>query len=681
MVGSGSAAAGIPLTVPPPDRDTAAVSEDPNVDTAVTMPAVDATTSLDILFGADGPLADCLDNFAPRPEQLAMAEAVAGAIRRSSPLVVEAGTGTGKTLAYLVPLLLGGRRGIVSTGTRTLQDQLFHRDLPMLGNALGRPAKVRLLKGRSNYLCHYRYDQLLNAQRPPRVTGAEMRRLKDWARQTESGDIAELTGIAEGSSLWPQITSTADNCLGSQCAFLKDCRVARARQAARDADIVVVNHHLLMADLTMKDAGFGQLLPGADAVIVDEAHHFPDVAQGFLNLSVTAGQVFELAGDLRGEALGAGVWSAELGGSIDRLEAAVRAARAALGDGPRELEWAATGEDFHGLLQAFADELSGLAAELEGLADASSGLGRCRERSAALGTEASALLDASSDDYVRWVRVTARGFSLNATPLDASGQIRDLLEAESATWIFTSATLAVGEDFSHFKQRLGLSGIVSRQVPSPFDFGRIARLYLPAGLPDPAQPDYTERVVAAAIPVLHQSRGRAFFLFTSHRALRRAAALLRDEPDFEFPLLVQGEAPRSRLLDEFTRLENAVLLGTSTFWEGVDIRGDGLVLVVIDRLPFASPGDPLLAARLQAIRNAGGNPFRDYQLPQAVLSLKQGVGRLIRDYSDYGVVMLCDPRLQTKSYGRVFLRSLPPMPVVHDEADVAAFFADQEVPA
>lgn len=659
-------------------RATVAVSEDWRVDTLAASPAADPAAGLESLFGAGGPLADCLDNFAPRPEQLAMAEAVAAAIRESRHVIVEAGTGTGKTLAYLVPLLLAGQRGIVSTGTRTLQDQLFHRDLPMLGKALGRPARVRLLKGRSNYLCHYRLDQLAGGDLPAQLGGAVLRRVQTWARQTESGDVAELTGFPEASPLWSRITSTADNCLGSRCPFLDQCHVATARQAARDADIVVVNHHLLMADLTMKDEGFGQLLPGADAVVVDEAHRFPDVAQGFLNLSLGSGQLLDLDGDVRAEALAAGAWSADLGAVVDQLDTATRSARAGLGATATELDWDAAGSDFHAALQAVTDDLEALAEELAPLTEYSNGLGRCRERAAGLASAARRLLDAPGDEYVRWIRVTARGFIVNATPLDASGQIQALLESQASTWIFTSATLAVGDDFSHFRNRLGLADVATRQVQSPFDFGRIARLYLPGNLPDPAQADYTDHVIEAALPVLAASRGRAFLLFTSHRALRRAAAVIRDQAHFACPLLVQGEAPRSRLLDDFARLDNPVLLGTATFWEGVDIRGPGLVLVVIDRLPFASPGDPLLAARLQAIRNAGGNPFRDYQLPQAVLSLKQGVGRLIRDYSDYGVVMLCDPRVQTKSYGRVFLRSLPPMPVIRELTDVVEFFAAHE---
>jgi ATP-dependent DNA helicase DinG len=649
------------------------------VDSFAVTAAAAADSGLAAVFGEGGPLADCLDNFGPRPEQLAMAEAVAAALREARHLIVEAGTGTGKTLAYLVPLLLAGQRGIVSTGTRTLQDQLFHRDLPMLGKALGRPARVRLLKGRRNYLCLHRFGELeaIDADRH-RIPSPVLGRAREWARQTVTGDVGELTGIPEDSPLWSRITSTADNCLGSQCAFIQDCHIARARQAAREADIVVVNHHLLMADLSMQEEGFGQLLPGAEAVVVDEAHHFPDVAQAFLNISLSSGQVLDVAGDARAAALGAGAWSVELEAVMDRLVNTVRGARAELRAEAGEIDWLAAGEGFGPALQHLADSLLELADALRSLGEPTAGIGRCGDRAAELAAVGQRLLEADEDGSVRWVRVTARGFGANLTPLDTAAQIGSLLASRGATWLFTSATLAVGEDFSHFAQRLGLADVSTRQFPSPFDFGRIARLYLPAGLPDPAQPDFTDHVIDAVLPALRASRGRAFLLFTSHRALRRAAERMRAEPDCGYPLLVQGEAPRSRLLEDFAGLQHAVLLGTATFWEGVDIRGDGLVLVAIDRLPFASPGEPLLAARLRAIRERGGNPFRDYQLPQAVLSLKQGVGRLIRDYSDYGVVMICDPRIQTKAYGRVFLASLPPMPVLRDLAAVQDFFQTRE---
>lgn len=627
-------------------------------------------------------MADCLDGFAPRPEQVAMAEEVHAAIRTGHNLVVEAGTGTGKTLAYLVPALLSGHRIVISTGTKTLQDQLFHRDLPMIGQALGRPMEVRLLKGRANYLCLYRLDALTNDPDPSDVgrTGRAVSRLQQWAARTRTGDIAEITAIPEDSPLWPRVTSTVDNCLGSRCAWFEDCHVFTARQAAREADLVVVNHHLLMADLTMKEEGFGELLPGADAVIVDEAHHFPKVAQGFFNVSVSSGQVHDLAGDVRGEAVRAGLFDADLDRLLDGLQHAVDDARLSLRHREGSIGWVEAGEQFPGALLTLADAVAEVGEYLTGVDHDNAGLARCAERSAALLSALGEISEADEDTALRWVRAGHRSFTTNVTPLDASRDIRTLLEARPCTWIFTSATLAVRDDFHHFTSRIGLADtdIATRQIPSPFDYPHIARLYLPTGMPGPNDPGYTEAVVAAMSEAVYASRGRAFLLFTSHRALRRAAEILDGDPDFDYPLLVQGQLPRTRLLEQFSRVEHAVLLGTATFWEGVDIRGHDLVLVAIDRLPFASPGDPMLAARLESIRNHGGNPFRDYQLPEAVLNLKQGVGRLIRDYDDFGVVMICDPRIVDKGYGRDFLASLPVMPVTRELADIREFFAAWE---
>lgn len=632
---------------------------------------------LALLFGADGPLAECLTGFAPRPEQVAMAQVVAEAIATGRDLVVEAGTGTGKTLAYLVPALLSGRQIIISTGTRTLQDQLFHRDLPTIGKALGRPAVVRLLKGRANYLCRYRLDSLRDGA--DEYTPAEALRalpaLQAWAGRTDTGDIAEVTDVPEDSPVWPRVTSTVDNCLGSRCAWFDDCHVFAARQAAREADIVVVNHHLLMADLTMKEEGFGELLPGADAVIVDEAHHFPKVAQAFFNVSVGSGQIYDLISDVRSESVGAGLFGTELGLTIDALRRTVDDARLALPSGDGNVAWVDVADEFGGAVVGIADALVEVQTQLGLIDHDQAGLARCAERAGSLLAGLGEIMDADDDIGLRWVRRGRRSFTVNVTPLDASEEIHSLLAGRSCTWVFTSATLAVRDDFRHFTRRLGIDDIATRQIPSPFAYADIARLYLPSGLPEPSAPDYTDRAVAAMRDAARASDGRAFLLFTSHRALRRAAELLADDPTFDYPLLVQGQLPRSRLLEQFSRQDRSVLLGTATFWEGVDIRGHDLVLVAIDRLPFASPGDPMLAARLESIRTRGGNPFRDYQLPEAVLSLKQGVGRLIRDYDDYGVIMICDPRVLQKSYGRAFLASLPAMPQTRDLEDIREFFA------
>lgn len=609
-----------------------------------------------------------------------MAEEVRAALRRGHNLVVEAGTGTGKTLAYLVPALLSGQRIIISTGTKTLQDQLFHRDLPTIGKAFGRPVDARLLKGRANYLCRYRLDVLQAGDgEDGHGLARSLSRLARWAERTRTGDIAEMTGIEENSPLWPRVTSTVDNCLGSRCAWFEDCHVVAARQAAREADLVVVNHHLLMADLTMKEEGFGDLLPGADAVIVDEAHHFPKVAQGFFNVSVGSGQVYDLVGDTRAEALRAGVFDADLDRLLHGVQRAVDDARLALPEAAGTIGWSEAGERFGASLPELADAVDGLRDELERFAGGQAGLERCAERADAL-QAALGRVGEADEEMLRWIRRGPRSFTVNVTPLDASDDLRGLLFARPCTWIFTSATLAVRDDFRHFTSRLGITDtdIDARQIPSPFDFPRIARLYLPGGMPDPNSGAYTDHVVGAMKAAVEASRGRAFLLFTSHRALRRAAEILAGDREFAYPLLIQGQLPRTRLLEQFSRLDRPVLLGTSTFWEGVDIRGHDLVLVAIDRLPFASPGDPLLAARLESIRNHGGNPFRDFQLPEAVLSLKQGVGRLIRDYDDYGVVMICDPRVTDKSYGREFRGSLPPMAVTRDLQDVREFFCSRE---
>jgi ATP-dependent DNA helicase DinG len=641
-----------------------------------------ADSNLAALFGVQGPLADCLTGFRPRPEQLAMAQDVAAALSEGHHLVIEAGTGTGKTLAYLLPALDSGLRVIISTGTKTLQDQLFHRDLPMIGKAIGRPVDAQLLKGRSNYLCVYRLQQFANSpdEMSATVSAGDVRSLQKWADRTTTGDIAELTELAEDSPLWPRVTSTIDNCLGSRCPVFDDCHVVAARHAAREAEMVVVNHHLLMADLAMKEEGFGQLLPGADAIIVDEAHRFPDVAQSFFTIGLGSGQLLDLVADTRAEAVREAVFDDSLQRSVDELRKAAADARLALGDGASTVPWDEAGVTFSAAFDVLGDSLDGLVEALAGFDDAQPGLQRCRQRATSMFAAYEAIAGSSDDHALRWIRLARRTFTANATPLETAEELRALLESCPSAWVFTSATLAVRDDFQHFVSRLGLADVRTRQIPSPFAFAQIARLYLPQGgaegMPQPNDPAFTDRVVAEMRDAVIASDGRAFLLFTSHRALRRAAELLTDDPAFGYPLLVQGTEPRSRLLEQFALQPNSVLLGTATFWEGIDIRGHDLVLVAIDRLPFASPGDPLLAARLEAIRSQGGNPFRDYQLPQAVLSLKQGVGRLIRDYDDYGVVMICDPRLTQKSYGRVFLASLPPMPVLRDLDSVRAFYAE-----
>lgn len=635
-----------------------------------------AAGDIDGFFLGESPLASVLHGFSPRPEQLEMARRVAQAISSGKHLAVEAGAGTGKTLAYLIPALLSGRRVIVATGTRTLQDQLFHRDLPVLGRALGRPARVALLKGRSNYLCLYRLSRALQfPDGARRRLLAELRRIEQWALRTESGDISELTGVEEQSPVWPLVTSTADNCLGGRCPDIERCHVMAARRKAASCDLAVVNHHLLLADMALGEDGFSRLLPGTEAVIVDEAHRFPETAQAAFDVTLSSRQIGDLLRDAQAEAIQAGAIDADLRAAIEALAERLRGV--SVPGAGEAVAISAAPQALTDVLQALAQDLDYLEAALAVRADLSPGLGRCRERSAVASAAAARVVAWQEGEDLCWAQGGPDSFAVHLTPLDVAAALRERMQVQPCTWIFASATLAVGDDFSHFARRIGVAPLDTCRIDSPFDYNRCARLLLPSGMPSPDSPQYTEAVVDAVAPLLRASRGRAFLLFTSRRALQRAAALLQ-ERDHGHRLLVQGSASRSRLLDEFVRSDQAVLLGTATFWEGVDIRGPALVVVAIDRLPFASPGDPFLQARLERVRREGGDPFRDYQLPHAVLTLRQGVGRLIRGYDDYGVIVICDPRLTGRGYGRVFMASLPPMPLVRNVEEACEFLASRE---
>jgi ATP-dependent DNA helicase DinG len=626
-------------------------------------------------LGADGPFAAAVPGFAPREVQQAMAAAVEQTLADGGELVVEAGTGTGKTFAYLVPALLSGKRVIVSTGTKTLQDQLFNRDLPRVREALGARLKTALLKGRANYLCLYRLDQTVKeGTLPNRADVALLARVRAWASQTASGDIGEVQGVPEDATLWPRVTSTPDNCLGAECPFFDDCFVVRARRAAQEADVVVVNHHLLFADLAIKREGFGEILPGAHAFVLDEAHQVPDLAGQFFSVSVSGRQLADLESDTLREAAQASGAKAALEALGRNVERGVRDLRLAFERHPRRGAWDRLREDedvgrWLGVLRA---ALVQLAAGLEPMAERSEGLAACLARAQDLVVRLERLCKPAEPGWVHWYECSERGFVLSATPLDVAGPLREFRAQARAAWVFTSATLSVAGRFEHFTGQMGLEDPHTLALESPFDFERNALCYIPRGLPDPRAPDYTERVVDAVRPLLAASRGRAFLLFTSHRALKRAAELLVDLP---WPLFVQGTRPRASLLDEFRASGHGVLLGAASFWEGVDVRGDALSLVVIDKLPFAPPDDPVLEARLSALREQGGDPFREVQIPSAAIALKQGAGRLIRDVDDRGVLALCDPRLLSTGYGKLFLRCLPTMPITRELAEVEAFFS------
>lgn len=635
---------------------------------------------LDDVFATTGLLARALPGYAPRAAQRDMAEAVAASLRDGATLVVEAGTGTGKTFAYLAPVLLSGRKVIVSTGTKHLQDQLFDRDLPTVRQALGVNARTALLKGRANYLCLHRLDLAMAEGRfASRTQAAELEAVRGWAGRTRSGDIRELAEVAEDSPLWPRVTSTSDNCVGGDCPNFNDCFVVKARRAAQDADLLVINHHLLFADMALKEEGFGELLPGVDAVIVDEAHQIPEVASQFFGVSLGSRQLAGLARDAVQEHLREAGDMADLPAAAAALEQAVGELRLALGAGNRRQPWAAVADDrrVRAALDALGEQLESLRAWLKAAAPRGRGLENCWQRAERLAARLQLTAGQPPQEHVHWFETFTRSFAIHCTPLSVAPQFRARLDALDNTWIFTSATLAVGESFDHYVAALGLDRPRTLRLESPFDYAHHALLYLPPDMPDPRADAYTAAVVRVAREAVAASGGRAFLLFTSHRALQEAAAAL--DGSIEYPLLVQGQAPRAELLARFRRLGNAVLLGTGSFWEGVDVRGAALSLVLIDKLPFASPGDPVLQARIDALRAAGGNPFVDFQIPDAVIALKQGVGRLIRDVDDRGVLVLCDPRLLGKSYGRIFRASLPSMPATRRLDDVREFFSTDGV--
>ncbi|MEZ5580196.1 MAG: ATP-dependent DNA helicase [Candidatus Competibacteraceae bacterium] len=629
------------------------------------------------LLGPHGLLARQVPGFAPRLPQQQMAEAVAAALEEGDTLVVEAGTGTGKTYAYLIPALLSGARVIISTGTRHLQDQLYHQDLPVVRQALNAPVRTALLKGRGNYLCRYRLQATEQDGRlSSREQVAELRRIRVWAGRTRRGDIAEIPDVPETSLIWPRVTSTVDNCLGQDCPQLADCFLAKARREALAADVLVINHHLFCADMAIKETGFAELLPGAEAFILDEAHQLPDIATHFLGRSLSGRQLSELGRDTVVEQARDAADFADLRRRAEALEPAILTLRQALGTADRRALWREVA-GLPAVVEAIAqlhEALDRLREALKEGAPRGKGLENCQRRGEDLALRLVALTDEESNlDNVRWFETRGRGFTLSLTPLDIAPKFQERLAAQPGAWVFTSATLAVGQSFEHFAARLGLRDYAGLRLDSPFDFARNALLYHPPDLPDPTSSRYTAALLEAVLPVLAASRGRAFLLFTSFRALREAAAWLADRLDY--PLLVQGEAPKGVLLRQFRAAGNAVLLGTASFWEGVDVRGEALSCVIIDRLPFAAPGDPVVQARIESLRQRGEDPFLYYQLPHAAITLKQGVGRLIRDVSDRGVLVLCDPRLLTKSYGRVFLDSLPPMPRTRKLERVRAFFA------
>ena len=640
-----------------------------------------AFSSVELIFGERGSLSAAIPGYKVRRQQIDLAQKILDAIENTGVLVAEAGTGTGKTFAYLVPALLSGGKVIISTGTKNLQDQLFDRDLPAVRSAIAAGNTTALLKGRSNYVCIYRLGRARGEARlGSREETLELAAIERFAKQTTTGDRGDLAEVPENSPVWIHATSTRENCLGQECPNYKDCFVITARKNALAADVVVVNHHLFFADVMLRDEGLAELLPSCNTVIFDEAHQLPDTARLFFGDTLSTGQLVDLARDTRMELRAAGGALPDLDRAAAKLDKAARDLRLAVREDSARFAYsqAARTPEFVPAVAALTEALGEFRKLLQSQAERTEGLAGCLRRTEEALARLAHWQDSKDLEFVRWVEVFASALHLHTTPLRTGELFRKQMDDHPRAWIMTSATLAAGEDFGHFTRELGLEEAKSVRWESPFDFANQALFYVPKNLPEPSDPAFTEKVVEAAYPALRASRGRAFLLFTTLRALRRANDLLSEklrQDGLDYPLLVQGTGSRTELLARFRRLDNPILLGSQSFWEGVDVRGEALSLVVIDKLPFAPPDDPVLAARIESLRAEGGNPFMDYQLPQAVLQLKQGVGRLIRDEGDRGVLVLCDPRLRTKGYGRTIRASLPPMKQTRELADVEAFFA------
>ena len=613
------------------------------------------------IFSVNGELSQSIKGFRPRTEQIEMARAVGESIQNKSSLVIEAGTGTGKTFAYLAPALVFGKKTIISTGSKNLQDQLFNRDLPAIKKALNFTGKIALLKGRANYLCLERLDQVIaQGVLGDKSVLAELSKVRKWNNSTKTGDFTECIELAEDSPIIPQLTSTAESCLGTDCPNYSECYVASARKKALNADLVVVNHHLFFADMAVKESGFGELIPNAEVIIFDEAHQLPDIASQYFGQSLTSRQLFDLCKDINIVYRTELKDMQQLGTTSDTLLKVVQDFRLLLGNGSnvrgnwRELYTQSAVKKSFELLQEKIDFL----AEVIKLA-----LGRSQtldsifERVESIKIQLKRLSETNIVGYCYWYEGNGRQFGLHITPLTVADKFGAQLEAKEAAWIFTSATLEVGGTFNHFCQLLGIENATQKILPSPFNYSEQSLLCVPRYLPNTNQTNTLSSLGEMLLPVIEANKGRCFVLCTSYSMMRGLAEYFREKSNLS--ILLQGETSKGKLLEQFIKETHSVLVATSSFWEGVDVRGDALSLVIIDKLPFTAPDEPLLKARIEDCRLQGGDPFNDIQIPEAVITLKQGVGRLIRDVTDRGVVIICDNRLVMRNYGETFLKSLP----------------------
>ncbi|NOT60473.1 MAG: ATP-dependent DNA helicase [Acidobacteria bacterium] len=652
---------------------------------------------MESIFGPDGLIAQHHPDYEFRSGQLEMAEAVATALNDRKHLLVEAGTGTGKSLAYLVPAIATGRRVIISTGTKNLQEQLYFKDIPFLQKVLPKKFKATYLKGRSNYVCLHR---LKRAETAPVLEGMDeidqFDLVRRWAYDSETGDRAELTELPEKVNFWRHVDARSDICIGQKCPSFDDCFITKARQAALDADIVIVNHHLFFADLALRDKEWGQVLPDYSAVIFDEAHQLEDIAASYFGAHVSSYQVDDLLGDISRLPI------VNVEASRELIQATARVSKFAdqfwlifSGNDPRlprmmsndegrfvlrqqmfarknrdgNFEATPAGERYVQLKAA----LDRLVSSLNVIKDAPPEMEQVLRRAEQLRFDLQFILMADDPMFVYWCERRGRGFFLTATPIDSSGILADRLFEKIESCVLTSATLTSNASFEFIRSRLGVEKAVELIADSNFDYKSQALIYLPKGMPDPRDRNFTEAAAAEIIKLLNLSQGRAFVLSTSHGGMQALRQLV--EPEIDFPILMQGEGARSGLLDKFRATPNSVLFATASFWQGVDVRGESLSCVIIDKLPFAVPSDPVVAARQRHIDSKGGSSFNEYSVPSAIITLKQGIGRLIRSASDRGVIALLDARLLTKNYGQQFLESLPPSRITQEIDDVEIFFS------
>ncbi len=643
------------------------------------------TQSVDELLGEDGPFKNCIDGFAARSQQQEMALAIAQCIEDQSLFIAEAGTGTGKTFAYLVPAVYSGKKVVISTGTKNLQDQLFRHDLPLVMKALGLSVHAVLLKGRANYICPYRLKQTEFGGHLRPSLQHDLNTIIDWLPESKTGDIADLEEVPSDSPIWSKVTSTTDNCLGAECSFVADCYVLNARKQALQADVIIVNHHLFFADMALKGEGFGEVIPAADVYIFDEAHQIINIAPNYFGFSFSSHRIESFANDLSAQILEDAPDLSQIDGLSEKMLDSVKRFRHALGRSDKRASWPEENgqPSIISELSNLRDSLTTIEEALKPQISRSTGLDRCWQRVSELvflvgqflnieDTIDEAYEEGGADsEMISWYETKSQRYSLHKTPMAISKTFRDYIDSKPGTWVFTSATLTIKDDFSYFSRRLGIRDAKAMQWFSPFDYAKQSIMYIPKNLPDPRDKEYVDAMIAAIIPVVKLSKGRTFILVTSYRVLNQLAAELENKIDF--PLLVQGTMPSDHLIRKFKTLGNAVLLGTSSFWQGVDVKGQSLSCVIIDKLPFAAPNEPKVQATINYLRRHGGNPFMQYQLPEAVINLKQGAGRLIRDPNDTGILMLCDPRLYSKHFGKIFIKSLPQKVITRELSDVQQF--------